>query len=450
MLGIAAPTEPFETEVVELGRRIACGRDSMRSPSRYVYDRGMAFLARDPQLKAALLRLVDVAPACADAEELADHLHAFLDGVARRTALMSVASRAAAMPTGRRATGLLAGAAVRHMAGRFIVAETPTTAAGRLARLWRAGSAVSLDLLGEATVTREQGRIYAGRCERALVDLTAAAATWPMRPVLERDSVGSLPRVNLSVKVTALTPLVRREAPERGCEDAAGHLRRLLRCARDVGAHLHIDMESMDSRDLVLNLALELLSDPEFSVGPSAGIVLQAYLRDAEETLDRVLEWARLSQRSSPLTVRLVKGAYWDLELIEASQHGWTPPVFTEKSASDRSFEHLTQRLLDAYPLVRTAIASHNVRSIAYGVIYARKIGLAPEDIELQVLRGLGDNLQDAIVAEGLRGRTYCPVGDLVAGMAYLVRRLLENSSNDSFLGNRVSGTSLDELLHKP
>ena len=154
-----------------------------------------------------------------------------------------------------------------------------------------------------------------------------------------------------------------------------------------------------------------------------------------------------------PLTIRLVKGAYWDHETIEAAQHGWAPPVLTEKAESDRCFERLTRRLVDAFAderLVRPAIASHNLRSVAHAVVYARHRGLAPADLELQVLRGLGDDLQDALAAEGLRVRTYCPVGDLVAGMAYLVRRLLENTSNDSFLASRVGGADLDRLLSAP
>jgi RHH-type proline utilization regulon transcriptional repressor/proline dehydrogenase/delta 1-pyrroline-5-carboxylate dehydrogenase len=250
--------------------------------------------------------------------------------------------------------------------------------------------------------------------------------------------------------VPALTPLVRAEAPEGGRADAADYVRRLLRRARDLGAHLHIDMESMDSRELILDMVLELLAEPEFREGPSAGVVLQAYLCDAEDVLDRMLAFAHGSDRRVPLTVRLVKGAYWDHETIEAAQHGWASPVWSEKAESDRCFERCTRRLIDAYPLVRPAIASHNLRSVAHAVVYARHAGLAPGDVELQVLRGLGDDLQDALAAEGLRGRTYCPVGDLVAGMAYLVRRLLENTSNDSFLAGRLVGADLDRLLEAP
>jgi RHH-type proline utilization regulon transcriptional repressor/proline dehydrogenase/delta 1-pyrroline-5-carboxylate dehydrogenase len=252
------------------------------------------------------------------------------------------------------------------------------------------------------------------------------------------------------VKVSALTPLLRPDAPEIGKRDAAPRLRELLRRAKERGAHLHIDMESFDSREAITDLVLELLSEPEFEDGPSAGLVLQAYLRDSPPLCDRITAWAAQANRSSPLTVRLVKGAYWDHEIVEARQHGWDAPVFEVKADSDRNFEDLTVRLLEARPAVRPAIASHNLRSVAHAIAQNRRLGAPDEDLELQVLRGLGDDLQHALAALGMRVRTYCPVGDLVAGMAYLVRRLLENTSNESFLHEQARGVPLETLLAAP
>jgi proline dehydrogenase len=209
-------------------------------------------------------------------------------------------------------------------------------------------------------------------------------------------------------------------------------------------------MESLDSRDAVLELVLELLAEPEFADGPSAGLVLQAYLRDSPAQLLQILDWTGRCARRPPLTVRLVKGAYWDHELVQAAQHGWEAPVFTDKPDCDRNFESLTRTLLDARPAVRVAIASHNLRSVSYAIAYDRVRGGARADFELQVLRGLGDELGQALASQGLRVRAYCPVGDLVAGMAYLVRRLLENTSNDSFLSAHASGTPMEELLAAP
>ncbi|MGI8512712.1 MAG: proline dehydrogenase family protein, partial [Solirubrobacteraceae bacterium] len=354
----------------------------------------------------------------------------------------------------RTALGAAVAGGVRHMAHRFIVGESPRAAVGVLSDLWAHGVASSVDLLGEATVTEAEADRYAERCAEALETMAAAARRWPPRPALEADSAGALPRVNLSVKVSALTPLLHPEAPEVGGEDAGRRMRPLLRRARELGAHLHIDMDSLDSLETTMELVYELLGEKEFRDRPAAGVVLQAYLRESPQQLDRVLEWAAGAERALPLTVRLVKGAYWDHEVVEARQHGWSAPVFEVKADCDRNYEALTRRLLDARredpSLVRVAVASHNLRSVAHAIAYQRALGAADGDLELQVLRGLGDELATALSATGHRVRSYCPVGDLVAGMAYLVRRLLENTSNDSFLGDQQRGAGIEELLAAP
>jgi proline dehydrogenase len=446
---VASPD--LERELQAIGRDLAGAFPSpMRSPLKAIDAKAMDLAAQDQELRAALFRFVDVVPACRGVDDLARHLSAFLDEVDDKTPTVAAAVRMAGTRPGRAALGTAAAAGVRHMAHRFIVGETPRDALPVIRQLWMGGVASTVDLLGEATVTQAEADRYAGRCRDALDHLTAAHAGWPPRPRLERDSLGPLPRANLSVKVSALTPLLRPDAPERGQRDAAVRLRDLLRRARDLGAHLHIDMESLDSREAVLELVLALLGEEEFRRGPSAGLVLQAYLRDSPATLDRILAWTGEMQRASPLVVRLVKGAYWDHEVVEARQHGWMPPVFEVKADCDRNFEALTRRLLDARPALRVAVASHNLRSVAHAIAYNRLSRGDDADLELQVLRGLGDDLQEALAARGCRVRTYCPVGDLVAGMAYLVRRLLENTSNESFLHEQAHGVPLERLLAAP
>jgi proline dehydrogenase len=441
----------LEEETRRVGRSLAGAFPKhARHPVRALDDRAMDFASRDAELRAALFRFVDVVPACRSLDDLARHLAALLDEVDERPPPLDVAMRMAGSKTGARALGLASVAGVRHMAHRFIVGETPRDALRLVGRLWEEGVAVSLDLLGEATVTVSEADRYAARCGDALQRLHDASTSWPERPRLERDSAGEVRRVNLSVKVSALTPLLRPEAPELGRRDAAERLRPLLRLARDLSAHLHVDMESLDSREAILELVLDLLAEDEFTAGPSAGVVLQAYLRDAHETLDRILEWTGTQARVQPLVVRLVKGAYWDHEIVEARRHGWPTPVFEDKSESDRNFEALSHRLLDARPAVRVAVASHNLRSVSQALAYDNIQGGDGRDLEVQVLRGLGDDLQRALVANGYRVRAYCPVGDLVAGMAYLVRRLLENTSNEGFLAAQAHGASVDELLAAP
>jgi proline dehydrogenase len=443
--------DPVERSVREIGTDLASAfPSSARHPLRALDARAMDFASSDQELKAALFRFVDVTPACRSLDDLARHLREFLREVPDAPPPLAAAMRIADNRAARTALGAAAAAGVRHMAHRFIVGETPAAALGVLRELWNRGVANSVDLLGEATVTQAEADRYAARCDEALVDIARAQRRWPERPVLEGDSLGPIPRTNVSVKISALTPLLRPDAPERGRRDAAERLRPLLRHAQELGAHIHIDMESLDSREAVLDLVLDVLSEDEFARGPSAGLVMQAYLRDSPEQVSRVLDWARTSDRTPPLTVRLVKGAYWDHELVQATQHGWPTPVFEIKAECDRNFEALTRRLLDARGFVRVAVASHNLRSVAHAIAYNRLTGGGDDDLELQVLRGLGDQLADALASRGFRVRAYCPVGDLVAGMAYLVRRLLENTSNESFLYEQARGVPVEQLLAAP
>jgi proline dehydrogenase len=443
--------DALERETHKIGAELAAAFPaSTRHPLRAIDSRAMELASSDRELRAALFRFVDVVPACRSLDDLARHLRGFLEEVPDAPLPIAAAMRIADTRAGRAALGAAAASGVKHMAHRFIVGETPRAALGVLRHLWERGVASSVDLLGEATVTRAEADRYAQRCDAALGELAAAARGWPGRTVLEWDSWGPVARANVSVKVSALTPLLRPDAPERGRIDAAARLRPLLRHARELDAHIHIDMESLDSREAVLELVLEVLSEEEFRAGPSAGVVLQAYLRDSPEQLALILEWASSSARTPPLQVRLVKGAYWDHELVQARQHGWPAPVFEVKADCDRNFEALTGTLLRARPAVRVAVASHNLRSVAHAIAFNRLIAGEDSDLELQVLRGLGDELQDGLAARGFRVRTYCPVGDLVAGMAYLVRRLLENTSNESFLSEQARGTPLDVLLAAP
>ena len=448
---MSAEPDSLEREIHRIGADLADAfPSSARHPVRAIDARAMDLASSDAELRAALFRFVDVVPACRSLDDVARHLTGFLDELPEASMPVTAAMRISHTKAGRAALGAAAAGGVRHMAHRFIVGQSPAAALSVLRGLWERGVASSVDLLGEATVTETEADRYAGRCTAALEELARSARNWPSRPVLERDSSGPLPRANVSVKVSALTPLLRPDAPDIGRHDAARRLRPLLRRAQACGAHIHIDMESFDSREAVFDLVLELLSEEEFRSGPSAGVVIQAYLRDSPDQLERILGWARAATRTPPLQVRLVKGAYWDHELVQARQHGWPAPVYEVKAECDRNFEVLTRRLVQARPAVRVAVASHNLRSVAHAIAVGRLAGGEDGDLELQVLRGLGDELQDALCARGLRVRTYCPVGDLVSGMAYLVRRLLENTSNESFTRRMNADVPLAEWLAAP
>lgn len=448
---VAAPLEaPAEPDVLAAGRRLIAelGRGKSIPAERFnslVVDR----IADHDELRAALFRLVDVTPMCRDTPDVSRHLAALLGEISEPNRTIRLMKRTARTRALAGATGLIARTGVRGMASRFIVGESVDEALDELAGMWRRGVSSTVDLLGEATVTEAEADTYARRCEQTLRVLADAAPGWPSRPHLEHDIHGEVPRVNLSVKVSAMTPEARPDDPARGAAGARDRLLALFRAAREWGAHLHIDMESLDLRETVTDLVFDLLSRPEFRDGPSAGMVLQGYLTDSPGQLDRWIEWQRSSGRTTPLTIRLVKGAYWDHEVVEARQAGWEPPVFLNRGACDRNYEELTRTLLANRDVIRPAIASHNLRSISHAIAAAEAVGGA-DLVEFQVLRGLGDDIEQALSSLGYRVRTYSPIGDMIAGMAYLVRRLLENTSNDSFLRARAGTSDLESLLGAP
>src|SRR6266511_1924047 len=336
--------------------------------------RQLGGLDEHPALRSALFRFVDVAPACRGPRERGAHLRAFLreiDGEPVPLSLRGLQAKRAPAPI-LAAYGLATGPATALLARQFIAGRDVTHATRNLRSLWRHGQAFALDLLGESTVTEEEAEAYCERCAETLRRLAEVTDGWPERRLLDADSHGRLPRANLSIKLTALTPLLRPLAPERGAADAARRLRPLLRLARDLGAHVHLDMEDYDSRDTLLLAFEEVLADREFRDGPSVGVVVQAYLRDADETLERILKSPALTGRGAPPTIRLVKGAYWDHEQVVASQRGWESPVWSQKRESDACFERLSHRLIDARVTVRPAIATHNLRSLAQAIAYLR------------------------------------------------------------------------------
>src|SRR5207237_7444728 len=152
-----------------------------------------------------------------------------------------------------------------------------------------------------------------------------------------------------------------------------------------------------------------------------------------------------------PLQIRLVKGAYWDYETVVAKAEGWPVPVFEEKAQTDANYERCVRHLVDNAGAVRPAFASHNLRSLAYGIAAARAAGLPDGAVELQMLYGMAGSVPAGLRTLGQRVRIYAPVGELVPGMAYLVRRLLENTSNESFVRRRFKeGRELDALLAPP
>src|SRR6476469_5256947 len=332
------------------------------------------------------------------------------------------------------------------MARQFIAGRNPHEVIATLRKRRAQKIAFTVDVLGEAVVSEAEADEYAARYVDLLAKLTRETTGW-IDPLGQNAEL--FPVVNLSVKISALYSQISPAAPADAIAHLSTKLRPLLRRARELGAFINFDMESYALKNTTLELFKTILTEPEFKDWPHAGIVIQAYLRDSEGDLRDLIEWGRA--RGTRFAVRLVKGAYWDYETTKSHQNRSNPPVFLQKPESDANFEKLTRVLFENNSVVTPAFGSHNVRSIAHAQAVADELGIDRSRFEFQLLYGMAGPIKRALVEMEYRVREYCPVGELLPGMAYLVRRLLENTSNEGFLRAKFAeNVSAKELLRDP
>ncbi len=300
------------------------------------------------------------------------------------------------------------------MARKFIAGATPDEALQTVLSLRRRKLAFTADLLGEAIISEAEADWYQQTCLAMIDELTGPLLTAPEVPLIDRDQHGPIPRVNLSVKLSSLTAHFEPIHAEASIEHAAGRLRPILRAARDRGAYVHVDMEQYAYRALTYDLFRRVLAEPEFRDWPDVGIVVQAYHPEAEAELRMLRDW--VVSRGAPITIRLVKGAYWDYEVLSARRLGWPEPVYLEKWQSDASFERCARFLLRHHDRLRPAFGSHNVRSLAHAITAAEAMGLPPSAYELQTLYGMGDAIQGGAGRPRQPGARLHPVRRPAAG----------------------------------
>src|SRR5438105_11785189 len=359
---------PAERDVRALARDIAAAGAAERVGLFHLgrwSERVLDWALAHPRFKTQLFRFVDVFPACRDGADVLRHLSEYLADVEVPRLLGVGLGLADLVPFGARVSAAAARRNVLRMARQLIAGATPAGALPALARLWDAGAATTVDLLGERTVGPRAATRYAARVAAMLDALVDAAAAWPPRPHLEQDPWGAVPRINVSVKPTALSPHFDPLTADAGLAEACDRLRPILERARDAGATVHLDMEHDETKDLTLALVRALGRD--WPDGPQLGCVIQAYRTDARADLEALVAWSRDTLRY-PLIIRLVKGAYWDTETIVARAAGWPSPVYQRKADTDASYERCVRVLVEHAGDVRPAFASHNIRSIAYAI----------------------------------------------------------------------------------
>lgn len=447
----AAGVTDVEADTQHLARRMAALETDEKSQvfSLSGWSQRLLDWAMDhPPFKAQLFRFVDVFPALGDDADVVDHLQQYFHEGDLPKLLDVGVGVAGRVPFGDKVSAATVRRNIARVAQQFILGATTEEAVQGAAQLWDAGRATTIDLLGEKTVVAADADQYAQRVTDMLAALANAAGLWGWQGRLEHDDLGGRPRVNVSVKPSALATHFHPLTRDEGLRQAKERLRPILQMAQERGAAVHVDMEHYDTKDLTFQLVRELLAEDELA-DVDVGVVVQAYLRDSRNDLADLIAWS--SRRPKPITVRLVKGAYWDTETIAARAAGWHPPVFQAKNETDANYERCVRLLHDHHGDVRAAFATHNLRSLAYAVAYGRSRGIADDGYEVQMLHGMAEPLHAAVVELGLRLRVYAPVGELVPGMAYLVRRLLENTSNDSFVRlHFAEGAALDDLVAPP
>jgi RHH-type proline utilization regulon transcriptional repressor/proline dehydrogenase/delta 1-pyrroline-5-carboxylate dehydrogenase len=418
---------------------------------RWWDDRIMAWAMQDESVKVQMFRFIDVLPMLKTSDSVTRHLHEYFDDV--KDHLPSAVRLGMAVATPRtlagRALALTARRNAQSHARRFIAGVNTAEVLTVALRERKLKRAFTLDILGEAVTSEVEAERYFQAYLGLIRGIAPTANGWPEVAQIDRGLFAELPRVNVSVKLSALDSQFDAIDPEGTAERVKSRLRQLLRVAREQRAFVHIDMESYRTKDLTLAIFRQVLSEEEFRETSDVGIVIQCYLRDAAHDLLVLRDWAR--QRGTPVWVRLVKGAYWDYETIHACAAGWPIPVLQHKWESDANFERQSRFVLRNSEYLRPALASHNIRSLAHGLATARHIGLPQTGLELQMLYGMADAEKQAFVDLGYRLRIYMPYGDLIPGMAYLVRRLLENTSNDSFLRASFSeNIAVEKLMMNP
>ncbi len=444
--------DDFQKQILQYGQGIFKRASEQSSGSIFNrdwwYGKVMEWSMKNGQFKTQMFRFVDVLPYLNSSSEVAKHLKEYFgEGGEEFPAIFNKG-----VALGSLTPGLMAGAIrknVTQMAKLFITGETPKKALPLLRKQRQDHIAFTADLLGEATLSEKEATDYQNRYLELISCLSKDAKNWAHLEQIDTDHRGDIPKVNVSIKISTLYSQINSKSWAESKKHIKERLRPIMNMALEENVFINIDMEDYSLKHITIEIFKELINEEKYLQYPHWGIVIQAYLRDSLTDIQDLCVFA--SQRGTPFTVRLVKGAYWDYETIHAAQQNWPTPVYTIKKESDANYERCGRYLLDQHLHIKVAFGSHNIRSLAAMMAYAENKKLEKSSFEIQMLYGMADHFKKSISDMGYRVREYATIGDLIPGMAYLVRRLLENSSNESFLRHNLSSDhSSQELLASP
>ena len=343
--------------------------------------------------------------------------------------------------------------AMRMLGRQFVTGETIEDAIANGRDNLKRGYRYSYDMLGEAALTAADAERYLESYRHAIAVIGASGKGAQPASGVHMD-VNQRP--GISVKLSALHPRYARSRKKRVMAELLPILKSLALAAKRCDIGFNIDAEESERLDLSLDLLEALAEDRELDGWGGLGFVIQAYQKRAPAVIDFVAALARRTQSRAQrrIMVRLVKGAYWDSEIKRAQIEGQSGyPVYTRKAFTDVAYQACARRLLDAADAIYPQFATHNAYTLAWVREAARAIGVSESDYEFQCLHGMGETLYDQIVSDStpLSCRIYAPVGSHETLLAYLVRRLLENGANTSFVNRIVDArVPISELIADP
>lgn len=385
-----------------------------------IHQKSLALLSKDEELKINAFRFVDVFPSLRSSSEVSKILRAYLSEPLNRTyPILGKLLILSTMPGVSLITKSLVSCGITILASRVIAGRTAKDAISKLQKILDHGQGFTVDLLGEYCVSENEAEIYKDRYLEVLNSLSKK-----FRMTSDRPGVP----LCISVKLSALYSQTDYLNFDKSVEVISSRAKEIVTRAEEVGAQVYIDAEDTATNQIIYAVFEKLFCEdcPKIKY---PGIVLQCYLKDSTSTFNRLKEMA--IKRGSPIAVRLVKGAYWDVERALAIQNGFEIPVFETKRETDKNFEVLSDKLVENSEYFMPGFAGHNVQSLSYGINLAKRKGI---DFEVQTLYGMADSLSNALSKRGVFVRQYVPIGELIPGMGYLVRRLVENTSNEGFL----------------
>jgi len=334
--------------------------------------------------------------------------------------------------------------AMRLMGEQFVTGETISAALANARKLEEKGFRYSYDMLGEAALTAADAQAYMVSYQQAIHAIGKAS-----------NGRGIYEGPGISIKLSALHPRYSRAQYDRVLDELYPRLKSLTLLARQYDIGINIDAEEADRLEISLDLLEKLCFEPELEGWNGIGFVIQAYMKRCPFVIDYLIDLATRSRRR--LMIRLVKGAYWDSEIKRAQMEGLEGyPVYTRKVYTDVSYLACAKKLLAVPNLIYPQFATHNAHTLA-AIYHLAGQNYYPGQYEFQCLHGMGEPLYEQVVGKIADGklnrpcRIYAPVGTHETLLAYLVRRLLENGANTSFV-NRIADSTLplDELVANP